>query len=462
MQQNKPTPKDRLNTLKQKCFGLLYTIKQTLSWSPKEPVSPDHPPYRKYAHIGIGIIIIFMGGFILWAGFATLESAAVANGQIVAESKNKSIQHLEGGIIEAIHVKDGTKVQKGQILITLDVTKSHASLDVLEKQYYSLIAEKARLIAERDKKKEVKWPKELEKQNSLRETQKNILLTNRLTINGQLKILNQQIKQLEQEIESYKAQLESETKQLALIKEEIEAVDYLYKRKLIELPRILELKRKAAELIGNRGQYLGLISKARQKIGETKQRIITIQDNYQKEILDQLKEVQDKLAEVKPKMDAIRDTVKRTKITAPTEGIVVGLNKFTEGGVITPSETVMQLLPLEDKLIAEARVNPNDIELIQVGQKARVYLNALKQRNAPTLIGSVTHVSADIFVDEKTNESYYKVKVTIPEQELTKLKEVSLYPGMQLRVMIITQKRTPFDYFITPIRDSFRYAFREN
>lgn len=256
--------------------------------------------------------------------------------------------------------------------------------------------------------------------------------------------------------------MESETKQLALIKEEIVAVDYLYKRKLIELPRILELKRKAAELIGNRGQYLGMISKAQQKIGETKQRIITIQDNYLKEVLDQLKEVEDKLAEVLPKLDATLDTVKRTKIKAPTDGIVIGLNKFTEGGVISPSEIVMHLLPIKDKLIAEARVNPNDIELIQVGQKARVYLSALEQRNAPVLIGSVTFVSADIVIDDKTNVSYYKVKVAIPEHELTKLDEVSLYPGMQLRVMIITKKRTPFDYFITPIRDSFRYAFREN
>ncbi|WP_367606233.1 HlyD family type I secretion periplasmic adaptor subunit [Legionella sp. W05-934-2] len=465
MKQSKSTPTGSYSKLKKRGCQLISAfyqkLKQLFSWHQPSKIDTLVPPYQKYAHAGLGIIIVFLGGFIFWACFSTLESAAVATGQIVAETKNKSIQHLEGGIIESILVNDGETVKKGQVLITLDVTKAQASLDVLETQYYSLTAEKARLIAERDKTKSIQWPDELSHHERLKETQTNLLLSNRLTIDGQLKILNQQINQLDQEIESYKAQLESETKQLALIQEEIKAVDYLYKRKLIELPKVLELKRKSAELTGNRGQYLGLISKAQQKIGETKQRIITIKDNYLKEVLDQLKEVQDKLAEVSPKLNATRDTLKRTKITAPTDGIVVGLNKFTVGGVITPSETVMQILPLNDKLIAEAQVNPNDIELIHIGQKARVYLSALKQRNSPALIGSVILVSADSFHDDKTNQSYYKVKVAIPPDELVKLNKIVLYPGMQVRVMIITQSRTPFDYFITPIQDSFRYAFRE-
>jgi membrane fusion protein, type I secretion system len=435
---------------------------------PQEPKNNNHPvcdtktPLTlRFIIIGVAIIVVFIGGFVLWATFSYLESAAIATGQLIAESKNKTIEHLEGGIIKTIHVRDGQTVQKGQALLKLETTKAKAQHEVLEKQQILLQAEQARFIAERDDKKQIVFPKSLANEKEIKTIQSRILKTNILSFEGQLKILNKQVKQLQNEIKSYQAQVKAEHEQLKYINQEIKVVEYLEKKKLIELPRLLELKREAAKLTGNHGQYLGLIARSEQKIGETKQRIITLKDERLKEVLKELKEVRAKLADLEPKVKAAKDTLKRTTIIAPIKGIVVGLTQHTLGGVITPGETLMTIFPSQDKLIAEANVNPSDIELVKKGQKARVYLTALKQRNSPSLVGTVYFLSADIFQNEKNEQRFYKVKITIDKDELKKLKNVELYPGMQVHVMIITDKRTPLDYFLTPIVDSFRFAFRE-
>lgn len=432
---------------------------------PREKMSmhdAPKPSIKGPVTYGLLTIILFIGGFILWSFLAQLESAAIAQGQIIAETKNKTVEHLEGGIIKGIHVKDGQKVKQGQALIKLDVTKAKSQLDVLSKQYDLLLAEEARLIAERDNKKEISFPKDLGKDEKIKSIQRRLLKMNRQTFNGQLAIYKKQIEQLKKEIQSYKAQVKAENEQLKLINQEIKAVEYLEKRKLIELPRLLELRRNAADLTGNHGQYLGMIARSEQKIGETNQRIITLKDEYIKNILTELKEVRNKLADIKPKLESAQDTLHRTTITAPIKGIVVGLTQHTIGGVINPGESLMTIFPSQDRLIAEANVNPSDIELIRNGQTARIYLTALKQRNTPSLMGKVVHLSADVFHEQNTNERYYRVKIEIDDKELKKLDDVKLYPGMQVRVMIITDKRTPMDYFLTPIFDSFRYAFREN
>ena len=422
----------------------------------------DYPPISKYLKIGLLGLLVFIGGFIVWATTSSLESASIAQGKLIAETKNKTIKHLEGGIIESIHVKDGDEVTKGQLLITLDDTKPKASLAVLKQKYLSLIAEEARLVAERNKDTNIKWPNTLKEIPKLKRIQQNILNANVDSFEGQLKILNKQIDQLNNEIASYQSRLTAGKEQLVFIKQELEMYKKLEKKKLIELPKLLEMKRKSADLKGSQGQLKGQIAKAQQKIGETQQKIITLKDEYKKNILTELKEVRDELDDVKPKLEAAVDTLNRTTITSPNDGVVVGLTQFTRGGIIAPGEELMNIFPSRDKLIAEAKVNPADIEVIHTGHKARVYLTAYKQRNTPSLIGRVIYISADVFVDENTNQSYYKAYVKIPEQELQKINNVQVFPGMNVQVMIVTDERTPLDYFLTPIKDSFRYAFREN
>lgn len=248
---------------------------------------------------------------------------------------------------------------------------------------------------------------------------------------------------------------------MKLIDEEIEAVAYLEARKLIDRPRLLALKREAARLNGNRGEHLGLIAKAHQSIGETKSQIYTLMETRRKELLEELRLTQQKLADVVEKSKAAEDVLHRTLIVAPQAGTVIGLKKHTIGGVITPGQEVLDIIPSGDQLIIEAEINPVDINIVRPGLKAKVHLTAYKQRNTPTLDGTVTNISADIFKDEATQRQFYKARITLDKDQLARLPHIQLYPGMPVQVLIITEKRTAFDYLITPLEESFRKAFRE-
>ncbi len=445
--------------LKQQSQAIINKLKQY--WRAFNREQAYKPPVQYFVRLGITVVVVFIGGFLLWANLATLDSAAIAQGQIISQSKNKTIEHLEGGVVKNIHVKDGQIVTKDQFLITLDPAKPQAQYDVYHKEYLHLLAEKSRLVAERDNLKHIDWPADLKHVESIKSIQLRLLKANQRSIKSQLIILKKQVAQLKNEIKNYHARVKSEGKQLKLINQEVEVVAELERKKLIELPKLLALKREAARLAGLQEQYLGQVASTEQKIGEIKQKIITLQDEYFKKTIEELKDVTQKLAEVHHKLEAAHDVLKRTTIKAPIAGTVLGLTQFTVGGVITPGETLLQIVPSQDKLIAEVQVGAADIESVHVKQKARVYILAFKQRNTPTLNGTVSYVSADSYKDEKDQQVYYKALITIDDKELKKLNLKKLYPGMQVNAMIIIANRSPMDYFLTPLIESFRYAMRE-
>ena len=435
----------------------------------EQPLAPCEPgpSVKSIFYFGLIVLGIFFGIFLTWSLFSPLESAAIAPGQLSVESHHKSIQHLEGGIVNQINIREGSKVNKGDLLIKLDDTQAKTHLELLRNQVNELLASKSRLISERDQLNQIKFvPRLLQQQRDpqvakLITSQQRIFHARQRTFHGQIKILYQRINQLKKEIESFHAQVTSETTQLNLIKEEITAVEYLEKRKLIEKPRLLALKREAARLRGNRGANLGSIAKTEQRIGETKAQTLTFNDNYQKEILQELRETEKNLADLAEREKAAADILARTSIMAPQSGTVVGLQQHTVGGVIKPGEKVLDIVPSGDKLVVLARVNPLDIDVVHKGLLAKVQLSAFKQRNTPTLEGLVENISADIMSDYQTGQSYYQAKITIPEKQLIRLANLKLHPGMPANVMIIVDRRTPFDYFITPLKESFGKAFRE-
>jgi HlyD family type I secretion membrane fusion protein len=445
---------------------MLPTIEQQSSPDRIVEVNPE-PPIRQAVLFGAVILLVFVGTFLLWALLAPLESAAIADGKIVVDTSRKTIEHLEGGIIARLYVQEGSQVKQGDLLIELDDTQALARLDLLRGQINHFYGLAARLLAERDNKDKVRFPKRLINQKDnpsvqqIMQSQRAIFAANKATFNGQIVILQQRIKQLEKEIDSLQAQVESDSRQLELINEEIEAVAYLEARKLIERPRLLALKREAARLKGERGENLGLIAKAEQGIGETQSQIIATKDNRQKEILEDLREVRQKLTDLLEEERAAEDVLKRTAIRAPQDGTVVGLKKHTVGGVLSPSEEVMEIVPSKDELIIEARVSPLDIDVVYPGLIAKVKLTAFKQRSTPSLDGKVDTVSADILQDEYSGETYYSARIKIDGEQLKKVSHVKLYPGMPSQVMIITDHRTPMQYFLSPIKDSFNRAFRE-
>lgn len=428
---------------------------------------PKEPWTNKTRFFGLMIIVVFFGGFGIWSYFAPIESAAIAPGKITVAGNRRTIQHLEGGIVRKIYVKDGSRVKKGQSLIKLDDTQAAIALQLSRSEVHELMAIAARLIAERNEDPEIVFPERLLKQKKderlrrIMEAQQLIFSANKKTFEGNVIILKQRVIQLREQIKGIEAQLKSNTEQHRLILEEVQSVAELERKKLIEKPRLLELKREAAKLQGLRGENISEISVLKQKIGETQAQILTLVSNRRKEVLTELREITQKLNEELEKERAAADVLDRTDIRAPKTGTVVGLKIHTVGGVIKPGDAIMDIVPSADALVVEARVSPLDIDVVHQGLKARVQLTALKQRSTPALLGEVTRVSADIFTDQQSGESYYTARITIDPTEMEKLRGQLLYPGMPAQVMIITEKRTPLQYFIQPIKDSFNRAFRE-
>lgn len=443
-------------------------LKQIPSTEESLPRGSQEPAIKWPTRFGFIVLVTFFTSFGFWATFTPLESAAIASGRITVESNRKTIQHLEGGIVKKLYVREGTEVEVGDLLVKIDDTRIQATVDLLQGQIRSLTASKARLIAERDHKKQIDFPKTLLKKQkepkvkTVLENQEAIFTANKKYAQDNLDILKNRITQLEKEIESIDAQVESAETQLKLIEEEIESVAYLEARKLIAKPRLLALKREAARLKGNKGEHLGMIAQTKQRISETQKQIVGIKSRQQKETLEELSNTEFQLAELLEREKATSDILKHTEIRAPQAGTIVGLIAHTVGGIIAPGAPIMDIVPSQDTLVVEASIDPLDIDVVRQGLSADIQLSAYKQRHTPKLKGIVKHISADSFQNSTNGATYYRVRIAIEPDELKKLgHKIKLYPGMPVQVMIITDKRTPLDYFITPIKESFSMAFRE-
>lgn len=429
---------------------------------------PEKPIIKKSILFGLIVIGVFIGSFSLWAMLAPLESAALAPGKIIVAGYRRTIQHLEGGIVKTIDVKDGTPVTKDQVLLTLDDSQAKIALQLKRNDVFELLGMDARLQAEKNNADKIVFSPRLlaqEKEVKVQEIMRgqiDIFNANEKAFKGSVFILEQKISQLNEEIKGTESTIESTVTQLKLIDEEIVSVAYLEKRKLIERSRLLALQREAARLRGQIGESRARISVLQQSIGEAKLRIAELEKERQKEILTTLRETQQKLSDALEKEKAAADVLLRTTIRSPIAGVVIGLKIHTLGGVIRASDPIMDIVPSHEQLVIEAKVNPNDIDVVHQGLMAKVQLTAFKMRNTPILLGEVTQVSADIFTESNTGESYYLTRIVINQDELERLpKNQKLYPGMPVEVMIITAKLTPWQYFITPITQSFNRAFRE-
>ena len=447
-------------------------VRRSFSWilAPcAEPPAPaDRPPIQRPLLLGVSGIGIFFGGFGAWADLTPLSSAASGPGQIRAESHRKTVQHLEGGIVREILVKEGDLISEGQVLARLDDTQSSAKLGLLKGQNDALRALEARLIAERDGLPAVVYPLELGLRRSnprVAETiagQETIFASRRKSLRGQVEVLEQRISQLEAEIGSYQAQMTSAENQLRFVDEELETVRELFQRGLEKKPRLLVLEKQFAQLEGVKGQQVGLMARAQQAIGETKLQIAGLGNNEAKEVTAELREVQAKLAEFDDKLRAAVDVQERTEILAPQAGRVVKLRHFTLGGVLKPGEPLLDVVPQLDKLVIDARVSPVDIDMVHPGLDAEVKLSAFKQRSLPIILGKVQSVSADALSDDRTGHTFYLAQIELEPAELRRLKGIQLYSGMTAEVLILTGKRTPLRYLLDPLSDSFRKAFRED
>lgn len=422
---------------------------------------------RRLAVTGIAAIAIVGGTVGVWAVSATLSGAVVASGSFVVDGNVKKVQHPTGGIVGELKVREGDFVERDAIVIRLDETVTRANLQVLTKQLDEFSARRARLVAERDGKTRVEVPIELASrmaEPAIAETMQGeitLFEARRVAREGQKSQLAKQVSQLRNEIEGLKAQQEGRERQSLLIEEELVGVRGLYTKNLVALTRKNSLEREAASLLGQRGQILSTIAQTEGKIGEIELQVIQIDDRLREEVMKELREIQARTAEFTERRIAAEDQLKRVDIRAPISGFVHQLAVHTVGGVISPAEPAMLIVPQDEALQVEARVMPQDIDQIAVGRPARVKLHAFNQRVTPELFGKVSRIGADVSKDQQTGLAYYTVRIALDKGEVDRLNGNKVTAGMVADVFVTTEDRTPLEYLAKPLLDQVAKAFKE-
>jgi HlyD family type I secretion membrane fusion protein len=440
-----------------------------VDWSDVYALDDQQNPRRWGAVVLVGFLLLFVffGVFGIWAALAPLGSGAIANGKLQVDTNQKTVQHLEGGIIERINVRDGDRVREGDVLVELDDTKQRLEFELLEQQYLTNLAVETRLLAERRQLKEIEFPRELTDRFSNQEVADVIenqtrLFENRLSaLESQKALLQRRVAKSREEIAALVAQQRADRIQLDLISEEIEGVRDLFEKGLERKPRLLSLQRTAAQLEGSIGNREALIARAEQTIAETEFQLIGLIEQNASEIEGQLRQVRDVLVDVVDRRKAARDALDRTQIRAPQSGRVYGLRFHTEGGVIGPGEPILGIVPIGDDLIVQVRLDPTDIDVVHVGALAGVRLTSFNQRTTKPVDGQVVYISADV-VQEDGAPPYYELRIELDRESLAKLSDVELLQGMPAMAVISTGDQTLLEYLVGPILRSLDTAMREN
>jgi HlyD family type I secretion membrane fusion protein len=413
------------------------------------------------------ILLLFFGGFGTWAATAPLHGAVVAPGVVKVEGNRKSVQHLDGGIVRELHVKEGDKVEAGDVLIVLDDTQARAEFQVLSQQFAVLRATEERLKAELNRAPSLVMPPRLAREAdnpdlpAIWSAQVDQFESRRAALEGARQVIREKIAQLEHQIEGLQATLAAYEQQIASVRMEMAEIRPLVEKQLITRPRYLQLERSGTQLEGQAADTRATIARARQAIAEQRQQMAQLDNDRMEEITRELRDTQAKLLEVIPKLANAKAVLGRMEIRAPYSGRVVALTVFSVGGVIGRGETIMDIVPGEDSLVIEAQVAVEDISDVRPRMRAEIHLTAYKQRITPMVEGEVVRISADRLTDQKTGQPYYVALLRMNQQQLAELRQVHLYPGMPAQVMIPTQERTAFDYLVGPLVQSFHESFRQ-
>jgi HlyD family secretion protein len=417
---------------------------------------------------GLRVLIFGVGIVGAWATLMPLSGAVVVPGTLVVESDVKKIQHPAGGVVANIPVRDGMHVNTGDLLLHLDETQLRANAQVLSQQLDQIRVRVARLITERDGLDQPQMPHEIANRsgdgdvNRLWTSEVSLFNSRAATRRNAKELLQSHVGQLGEQISGLDAQVKSKAAQHDLISGELEGVDGLYQKGLVPLTRKTSLQREAARLDGERGQVVAAIAEAKSKISESELQAVKIDHDFRTEVMKDLREAQDREAELVEKTTAAQDLLRRVDLRAPTNGIVHQLSVHTIGGVITPGEVVMEIVPESDELQIEAKLPPQEVDHVHPGQRAYIRFSAFNQRTTPQLEGVVSYVSADLNHDRQKNPNaatYYTVRVTLPPSERRRLGGLELVSGMPVEVFLQTGSRTMMSYLLKPISDQLLRTF---
>ena len=412
----------------------------------------------------VGVLAFGLGG---WASTAEISGALIAPGDVVVDSNIKKVQHPTGGVVGKLFVHDGDHVKAGQILIQLDETVTQANLAIVTKGLTELYARKARLAAERDGADSVAVPNELA--NHLDDpdvaeamaSERKLFDLRREDRAGQKKQLQERVTQLQQEIVGLTAQQDAKDKEVALIEQELKGVRDLYAKNLVQLNRLTSLERDEAQLEGSRGELVAQAAEAKGKIAETQLQIIQVDADLASDVAKELRETDSKIGEYVERKVTAEDQLQRTDIRAPQDGIVFQMTANTVGGVITAGDPIMMIVPEDDKLQVEVKVDPKDIDDVQVDQPVVLRFTSFNVRTTPEINAKVVRIGADTSTDQRTGRTYYSVRIGLTNDELQRLGDVKLTPGMPVEAYIETGERTMLSYLLKPLHDQLMRSFRE-
>jgi HlyD family secretion protein len=427
---------------------------------------------RKLNIIGLAMVVTLVGCLGGWAATSQLAGAVIATGTVMVESVDKKVQHPTGGVVKQILVRDGSEVEEGQVLVRLDDTVTRSSLGVLRSQSDENTARRARLLAERDGADSIGFPETITSRRNETSVatalngEEKLFISRKEARAGQRAQLRERISQSNEEIRGLSSQQEAKANEIDLIGQELVGVTELYSKNLVTISRYNLLQRDQARLLGERGQSIAEIARARAKISETELQILQLDQDFRTEVLKDLREVDGKIAELTDKMVAAEDQLMRVDIRAPRSGVVHSLSVHTVGGVIANGETIMSIVPHGDDLIVEAKVMPNQIDQIAEGAPTMVKINAGNQRTMPELNGRLIHVAADLTREPQSSASgptqpYYVARVSLPSAEIERLGEFRLLPGMPAEIFIQTSARTALQYLLKPLSEQIARTFRE-
>lgn len=415
------------------------------------------------------VLLVFFGGFGTWALLVPLSGAAVAPAYVAPEGFRKTVQHLEGGIVAEIRVREGSTVEAGDVVVVLDDTRAMADYNAAKAQLVSMLARSARLAAEESGAATPAFAADLlaagtadPEVGALIDAERQNLVARRQALADQVAMRDGKVAQAQADLAAYEGSLTSVDRQIELIDEEITTVEDLLRKGLDRKPRLLALQRARADLEGQRNAAVNNAVGTRELIAATRSERAALISSRAEEVATGLAEALASANRLRAEVGAATDRLERTRIRAPVAGEVVDLKLRTVGGVITPGEPLMDLVPRDQPLVIEARISPKDIDVVHPGLKADVHLTAFHMRYLTRVQGEVKQVSADRLTDQKTGEPYYTAQIYVDMAEVQKkTPEVKLSPGMPAEAMIITGERTAFEYLIEPIRNSFRRALRE-
>ena len=423
---------------------------------------------RQLRIVGYGIVLAIFGGLGGWSALAPIDSAALAPGVVTVESYRKTVQHLEGGIVRRLSVEEGQQVNEGDVLIELEGTQFQAEMEVLRVQQLALQAQEARLLAERDSAPAVVYPQSSALPNDdprvveIRQGQETLFAARRKAYAGEVSVLEQTVAQLEAQIEGLQSVVSSKRALLDSYSTEMTDLRRLLEEGLTDRQKLRELERNSVEQQGEVAELIATSAAAEARINESRLRILQVEREFQTSVATELGEVQARLADIDERLASASDRVERALIRAPVAGRVLQLGVHTVGGVITPGQPLMDIVPELESLVVEAQISPLDIDRVRAGLPARLRFSGFKRSRVPEVLGTVVSVSADRIENSTTGVSFYLARVELQPGQIDLLDGVELVPGMPVEAMINTGSRTMLGYLWEPVAESVTRSFRED